>query len=88
MKLSDLFRSLTDAVFGPSGATVLSFDGSSIKITGNRILQRTANEVRDLLAESGCKKATITLRADGRIIISSGVSEHLHQRIRNLIASS
>jgi hypothetical protein len=88
MKLSDLIRSLTDAVFGPSGATVLNFDGSSIKITGNKVLQRTANEVRDLLVESGCKRANITLRADGRIMISGGVSEHLHQRIRNLIASS
>lgn len=85
MSLFDLLRSLGDAIFASPGATVLKFDGSTITATGNKILGRSIRDIQDLLQESGCRKATITLRQDGRITISAGVEEHLHQRIRNII---
>lgn len=88
MNFADLYRSLEDAIFGSPGATVLKYDGRTITVVGNKILQRAASDIQSLLDEAGCKKATITLRQDGKITISSGVAEHLHQRIRNVIASS
>ncbi len=87
MSFSDLIHSLEDAIFGSPGATVLKYDGKAITVTGNKILQRTARDIQGLLEEADCKKATITLRQDGKVTISKGVAEHLHQRIRNLIAN-
>jgi hypothetical protein len=87
MSFFDIFRSLGDAIFAGSGTTVLRFDGSQITASGSKILSRTIRDVQDLLQSAGCKRATITIQQNGRITISAGVEEHLHQRIRNIISS-
>ena len=64
--------------------TLLTYENGTLAVSGDAIKSQIVSDIEDVLGSSASEVGSIRIRQDGRIVFS-GIEDHLHQRIRNLL---
>lgn len=68
-------------------ATALEFREGRCRLRKGKVPQHQLTALEDLLGEAGIERAHVTRNGLGRCSFSRSIPAHLHQRIRNVLAS-
>lgn len=83
----DGVRRLVRKIPLPTGVSSrLIYKDGQVEIEGDKITNRAAGEIKEVLDSRDLKRAEVILRKDGRVVFS-GVPDALQQRIRNIMVN-